>query len=719
MDILDIDIETYSTVELKKANVYRYVEDPAFEVMMAGWSLNESPIEVWEGEPDIDRIPGLWDPEVKKVAHNAGFERVCLSRMRGMPVGEYLPPEDWFDTLAIAAEYGLPRSLDALAKALGVTPKDTAGTRLINLFCKPYRGKRVMAHQKPIQWKEFGAYCRQDVSTLQEVRQKLPGWPSEFERELWYVDQRINDRGIRVDLAMARMAHEAAEANTVEAEREVIRISGVENPGSTKQLGIWTASRDAPMQNWQALTVSNMLMRSDLSEDVRNVLELRQELALVTSNKYIAALRSVSCDGRLRGQFVFHAAHTGRWSSRGVQLHNLAKKSFVREDEDGEEITDWGTINAKILDLLLGLGAAPEELKKLVRPMFLVDGTISDLSAIEARILAWLSGEQWVLDAFLTGRDLYVETAERMGGGMGRPEGKIAVLAAGYQGSVGSFRNMGYGGRQCPFDGIKQIKVKDPRTGREYEKVFEDVVEHGRAFLENTDVGYASSEAIEDFLTKARKKRMPIEDIESAIRGHLAEVARDPEHKCDVGIKKIVNAWREANDHIRQFWYELERKFLDGGVVGTGKITVEVWNGMRNGRRFSHRRVHLPSGRVLTYRDVRKSTRVDPETGEDEVDDYGRKRLHLSYRHVQGYRDYTYGGRLTENVTQAVARDILADAMIRLDQAGYPMVAHIHDEVVVESQDKGGIREVMRTGPAWAEGLPLDASADITARYTK
>jgi DNA polymerase len=467
MDILDIDIETYSTVDLKKSNVYAYSEDPAFEVLMAGWSLNGSPVEVWEGENDIAKIPGLFDPDVKKVAHNAGFERVCFSRMAGLPVGQYLPPEQYTCTLALAALHGFPRSLDALAKFLKTEQKDSAGTRLINLFCKPYRGKRVMPEQKPEQWEEFKQYCGQDVVTMQSIRNhpRFPGWPMDgFERQLWYVDQRINDRGMRMDLDIARAATEVAKENNAELERQFIEITGIENPNSGPQVNAWLEEAEYPLPNLQAPTIADALTMPDLPDKVEKALELRQELALVAHRKFEAVLRGVSCDGRLRGQFMYHAAHTGRWTSRGVQVHNLPRLSFEDKDPETGEKFYSDELEQNAIDHLLMLDIAdPVTLKKMVRPMILLDGVTSDFSAIEARVLAWLAGEDWVTQAFVEGRDLYVETAERMGGGMGRPEGKIAVLAAGYQGSVGSFRNMGYGGRRrCPYDTAKQRRRTYP-----------------------------------------------------------------------------------------------------------------------------------------------------------------------------------------------------------------------------------------------------------------
>lgn len=669
MDVLELDIETYSAVDLPKANVYAYSEDPSFEVLMCAWSLNDSPIEVAEDEGAIFEIPGLWDPDVKKVAHNAGFERVCFSRMRGMPVGEYLSPEEWFCTMAVASEYGLPRGLDALAKVLGAEAKDSAGARLISLFCKPNKhGVRNRPEDHPEKWEEFLAYCAQDVSTLQDVRRRMPGWPNAFERELWYVDQKINDRGMRVDAALAKAASEAAAVNAKEAEAEVISLTGVENPGSTQQLGKWAESVGLDMPNWQAETVTDKIKETD-DPTIRRVLELRQELALVASNKFLAALRSTSMDGRLRGQFMFHAAHTGRWSSRGVQVHNLPRLSFTYKDADGEKHYDHVAEDIAI-NILLRCGGVtvPEDLKRLVRPMFIIDGAISDFSAIEARVLAWLAGEEWVLQAFRENRDLYVETAERMGGGMGRPEGKIAVLAAGYQGSVGSFRNMGYGGRKCARDTVKA------RRGQ-----------------------------MSDVAWEIEKQR--VKTLQEA--GHEAELLRDPNHKCDYEIKEIVDAWRDANNNIRQFWYDLERKFWEGGIVGAGKIRVEV--------KGSRRLIHLPSGRVLMYHDVRKVRTKETNEITGEV----TSRVQIAYRHVQGYMEKTYGGRLTENVTQAVARDLLADAMIRLDKAGYPIVGHVHDEAIVESKDLDGINAIMSVGPDWSEGLPMAAAGFLTYRYKK
>lgn len=713
MDVLDIDIETYSTVELKKANVYAYVEDPEFEVLMCGWSLNGSPVEVYDSHAEFqDRlreVPGLWDPDVRKVAHNAGFERVCLSRYDGRPTGDYLPAREWLDTAALAALHGYPRSLDGWARALGAAPKDSAGTRLINLFSKPYRGRRVMAEERPEQWAEFMSYCGQDVATMQEARLRMGrAWPEDgFERDLWYLDQEINDRGMRVDLALARAAARAALENNARMEEEVRDLTGVDNAGSVPQVRAWLLENGAPLPDLQATTVADWLSRSDLPDAARRVLELRQELALVAHRKFEAALRGASPDGRLRGQFVYHAAHTARWSSRGVQVHNMPRLSFEYRDEDGEKRYDVLAEDIALEALRLGLGGTPETLKKCVRPMFLGPLGQSDFSAIEARVLAWNAGEQWVLDAFSEGRDLYVETAERMGGGMGRPEGKIAVLAAGYQGSVGSFRNMGYGGRRCPRDTAQQIPYKDPRTGKEHRRSpggLAGEVERMRADRA------VPAEVVAELEEVLRRHDRVVEE------GRLAELLRDENHKCDDEIRAIVEAWRDANPRIRQFWYDLESAFWRGGEVG--RVEVQVRRGVDGNA--SERWIVLPSGRAMKYRGVHRR-RV--EVLDDEGRKTGRTKQQLYYRHVNGYGEKTYGGRLTENVTQAIARDLLADAMLRLDAAGFYLVGHVHDEALADA-DRPGFdldlyKRIMATPPAWAADMPMDASAAVLERYRK
>lgn len=641
---LRIDFETFSDVDLRDTTVYRYVDSPDFEIMFAWWGYSKDDIRLALGIEEILAIPGLFDPDIVKVAHNAAFERVCLSAASGLPVGEYLAPEDWHDTAAVAVEKGYPRSLDELAIALGGERKDTAGTRLINLFCKPDRnGRRIGPKDRPEDWERFLAYGRQDVRTLFDVDEALGDFPTEDERDTYLADQRINDRGIAVDLDLASAAVEAAEDNRMVQELEIMRISGVSNPGSQPQMLSWLRERGMKITDLQAATVERLLER-DLDPDVRRVLELRQELALVAAKKFTAAINGANSDGRLRGQFLFFGAHTGRWAGRGVQLHNLPRASIKLDPETEAGIRAKGLkpkeeaaaiesalaakTEAAILDLKLGAGADASTLKALVRPMLVGPFTVADYSAIEARVVAWLAGEEWVLEAFRQGRDIYVETAGRMtteSHAYTRSDGKIAVLALGYNGAVNSLRAMG-------------------ATGS---------------------------------------------DDELAV---------------------IVRAWREANPEIVRLWRKLGDAFYRGGPAGD-LLVVE-----KDG---DDRRIVLPSGRAIVYHRCRFEW-VEGRFG---------KTLSMSFSDpkLRGAYTRTYGGRLVENVTQAVARDILAGALVRADKLGIKIVGHIHDEVVHEFVSVGkfeghsiiSLRSLMTAPFAWSKGLPIDAAGFTADRYKK
>lgn len=607
MTTLYIDIETYSTTDIKRG-VYRYSEDPEFLILMAAWAIDDDPTQVAIGHEEIAAIPHLLDGSnvVVRVAHNAQFERVCLSRLAALPVGSYLPPEAWEDTMALMAEWGYPQSLEDGAKALGAEPKDGAGKDLIRWFCQPARnGKRRLPEDHPEKWAAFVEYCRQDVDTMRDMHKRLlakhGAWPTEQERQVWIADQKVNDRGITVDLELAAHAVEAASANTEEAKAEARAITGVENPNSPAQLLGWFGGL---LPDLKAGTVRDALARDDLTADQRRVLELRQGMALTAHKKFQVALDAASPDGRLRGGFRFFGAHTGRWAGRGLQFQNMPRAGFSSEVEQ----------DAALLDLRLGLGADPHTLKALVRPLLQGPFTVCDYSAIEARVVAWLAGESWALEAFAEGRDIYVETANRMGGGMGRKEGKVAVLALGYNGGVGSLRAMG-----------------------------------GDAL---------GGEAV---------------------------------------LQRIVDQWRGTNRNIVRLWGRLERAFYYGGQAGD-RLTVEADG--------SDRLVRLPSGRAVVYHQVR--------AGRD-----GR----LSFQDPKlRWRTETYGGRLVENATQAVARDVLGAALVRLVEEGHRVVGHVHDEVIVESSPSSSleaVRELMVTPTEWSDGLPLAAAGYTCGRYRK
>jgi len=669
-DTLYVDIETRATVDLRKTNVYRYTEDPHFSILMAAWAVNDTPVQVAVGTQAVQAAIGhlLRDSTVRKVAHNAQFERVCFSRFIGYPTGQYLHPRQWDDTAARAAVHGYPRKLDLLAHALGGEKKDVAGTLLINWWCKPdpKTGQFRRPEDHPAKWEAFVEYCRQDVVVLREVDRKLPEWPSSMERLVWQADQLINDRGMAMDMELAQAAVNAVQVNAARMRQEITLLTGVENPTSHPQFSAWVKEQRLPLPDLKSTTVEKALS-GNLTAVQRRALELRLDLALTASKKYGAAMAEVSSDGRVRGGFRYHGAHTGRWAGRGVQLHNLPRHAF--KDELEEDLA--------ILNLKLGRGASPDALKRLVRPLFTGPFTVVDYSAIEARVVAWLAGEQWVLDAFAGGRDIYVETAQRIFGvsldqarTVYRPAGKVAVLALGYNGGTKSMRAM-TGGDICVKDGPHGCAMDEEDAAATFDREH-----HSARGSGDRDAG-----------TVARA----VQAAQEAGHFHVAD------------LRLIVDQWREANGAIVGLWKDLERAFLTGGTVGDHLVVEAPEEDVRI--------LRLPSGRGITYREVQFKWVTDK---------WDRRRRRASYLDpVQGTRTATYGGKLVENATQAVARDVLAEALVRLHRQGLPVVAHVHDEVIVESTDMNAVHAAVVQPPRWAEGLPIGGDGFITERYRK
>ena len=617
---LYIDIETRSRVDLKKSNVYRYCEDPDFAFLMTWYAIDDGPLQLALTPEDTYNIPGLWDPAVEKIAHNAPFERICFSALKRnwffeLEEFEYLDPEHWTDTMALAGMHGHPRSLEQLAHAITGEKKDSAGTALITFFCKPNRqGKFNLPEDHPEKWQQFLEYGRQDVVVLREIERALPTWPNEAERNAYMTDQHINDTGIAVDMDLVRAAITVGGRNAEAQVAEFCEITGVDNPNSGPQVKAWFEEQGSPVPDLTKETVEALLKQAEPGTTIHRVLELRQELALVASKKYQAVVDRINPDNRLRGNYTFFGAHTGRWTGKGVQFQNLPSATI--KPEEGQDVDV--AIQAAALDVLMDCDVDAHTLKALVRAMFVGPFTVVDYAAIEARVLAWLAGESWALRAFEAGRDIYVETAERMGG-MTRKEGKVAVLALGYNGGVNSLRAMGAEGT-------------------------------------------------------------------------------DPQ------LKKLVYQWRDANENIVQMWQEMEAAFLVGDRAVGDHMYVD-----RDG---SDRQIVLPSGRGITYHNVGTRWQDGP---------YGRKRV-ITFTDPAKfpYKGTTYGGRLSENVTQAVARDILSEALVRLDSRGHKVVGHVHDEILVEGLSSvEDITKIMVEQPLWAEGLPLSAEGFTCPRYRK
>ncbi len=467
MHTLHIDIESYSGTDLKECGLFKYVEDPAFEVMLIGYSVDGGPVNVIDCVAgDLDAEADLYDmlvsPDYIKYAHNAQFERTCLAKWADEP----MPPEQWRCTMVHALTCGLPASLAAVGEALGLPAdkqKDKQGKALIDYFCKPCKptkanGGRVRnlpAHD-PDKWRLFIEYNRQDVVTEMEIDKRLEQINKAPEREqhLWELDQRINDYGIRVDVPMVEKIVGYDDQRSEELMAEAKQITGLSNPNSRAQLKGWLAKQGVGVDTLRKEDISELLQMG-LTDKARRVLEIRQALGKTSTAKYSKMLDAVNADGRLRGILQFYGANrSGRWTGKLVQVHNLARNSLPDLDL-AREITAAGDFD----ELQTLYGETSFIFSELVRTAFVPSEghkfVVSDFSAIEARVVAWVAGEQWVLDAFKAGEDIYCKTASMMyhvpvekhgQNAELRQKGKIAVLACGYQGGVGAMRQMDKGG---------------------------------------------------------------------------------------------------------------------------------------------------------------------------------------------------------------------------------------------------------------------------------
>lgn len=441
---LHLDIETYSTVDLKKNTVYRYVEDEEWMILICSWCIGQGEIHTAYGHEEIKEIPGLFDPAVKKIAHNSDFERINFSALKGLPVGTYIDPEEYIDTAVLASLWGYPRSLKGFCKVVGGEAKDEAGGRLIKMFSVPNRkGGRTLPEERPADWDAYVEYNRQDVISMRDNIYRLgKGFPSAEEYEAWITATRINDRGVKIDTALAGAAHRQYEANKKKDLARVKEITGLDNPNSVQQFKGWLADLGFEMESIDKAHVAELLERDDLPDEVREAVEHKQLAALSAATKYVIAQGSTNSDGRLRGTIKYSNANTGRMTGVTLSPHNLPRDHFT--DAEGEHDTE--AEQAAIDKLLVGVHVGSEDLKKLVRPLLMGPFTVSDYSAIEARLTAWAAGEDEVLDAFRKGKDIYVATAERMGGekaGFDRQRGKAATLGCGFGGGAGALLNLG------------------------------------------------------------------------------------------------------------------------------------------------------------------------------------------------------------------------------------------------------------------------------------
>ena len=470
--IMGVDIETYSSNDLIESGVYKYVEAPDFEILMIGFKFDDedevkqvdlkSPTlhtSYEEQRTLMEFRKALYDPKVLKTAFNANFERTCLAKW----TKKEMPPEQWSDTAVIALELGLPRSLAEVGLALGLPEdklKDPQGKALIRFFsvpCKPTKANgnrtRNLPQHDPEKWELYLKYNKQDVVTEQEIRNVLlsKGGLADSEQELWSLDQRMNDNGVRIDIDMVEKIVGYDEQRKEELLNEARALTGLENPNSLAQLKAWLATYDIDMPSVTKDTIAKALANDKLPANIRRVLTIRQALGKTSTAKYSTMLNAVCEDERIKGILQFYGANrSGRWAGRLVQIHNLAKNKLPDLNLARDLVKDGDFDTLQTL-----FGETSFVFSELVRTAFIPSEgcrfIVSDFAAIEARVISWLSGEEWRLEAFREGKDIYCETASRMyhvpvvkhgENGELRQKGKVAELACGYQGGVGAMKQM-------------------------------------------------------------------------------------------------------------------------------------------------------------------------------------------------------------------------------------------------------------------------------------
>lgn len=661
---LFIDIETYSSFDIKKTGHYRYVESPDFEIMLICWALNDGPVHAIDlMNPDKDLILELnqfWqlyeNPHIEKHSHNATFERNCFDRLfpeKKRPISE------WYCTAIKSAYCGLPLSLGQISDALnlGEIGKKKTGKALIRYFCMPCKPTKTnggrtrnLPEHAPEKWNEFIDYCVYDVKAERTIDTTLePYVIPDFERNNYIVDQKINDRGVKVNMPLVQNAIRIS-ANAKDLLIDSAKLlTGLGNPNSLPQLKGWIKEKTGVEVKSLAKDKLGDLLSSDVDEDVKKMLTIRRKLSKASVKKYDAMLNCVCDDGRIRGLLQFYgASRTGRWAGRLVQVQNLPRNKM-----EGNELgfaRDSLLNYSDIFDLLYD--DTNKVLSELIRTAFEADGNkilaVSDFSAIEARVLAWLAGEKWRLEVFETHGKIYEASASQMfgvpideitKGSDLRQKGKVAELALGYQGGHRAMETMG---------GAK--------------------------------MGLSEEE-----------------------------------------MKQIVKVWRRSNKAISNFWYKVEKACKQALIMPNKKI-VPLPLKKRLGFLYDGKilRIYLPSGRHLSYWEpVIKRGKF----GKDQITYMGVNQTTRKWE-----RQQTYGGKLTENIVQAVARDMLAHSLHLLDRNHWPVVMSVHDEAVCEvgesysgrkKYDLDNLNKLMSIPPGWAADFPLKAAGFISKYYMK
>lgn len=653
---LSIDIETKSSVDITKAGAYRYAQSEDFEILLFACKYDEEDVQLVDltaGESIPEWIlTALMNPNVIKHAYNAAFEWYCLNT-----AGYRTPLEQWNCTMIHGLYCGYTAGLDATGKAIGL-PQDkqklSTGKALIRYFCTPCKPTKSnggrswnLPKHAPEKWELFREYCKQDVVTENEILKRLQAFPvPKEEQRLWRMDILMNAYGVRVDTNLIAGALAIDSHSTECLTAEAFRITGLSNPNSATQLQQWLSGKGVDIPNLQKATVEEYLQREDLPDDARKILEIRQQLGKTSIKKYVAMDTAKGADDRVRGLTQFYGANrTGRWAGRLVQLQNLPRNYLKTLDYARNLVKDKNYDGIKLL-----YGNVPDTLSQLIRTAFIPsDGNkfvVADFSAIEARVIAWLAGEQWVNEVFATHGKIYEATASQMFHvpiekiAKGNPEyslrqkGKVATLALGYQGGTAALIAMG------------------------------------------------------------------------ALNMGLTEEE----------LPDIVQRWRSANPRIRDLWYAVEQAALTTmqtaqpqGIYG---LIFRYEGDLVYGQSFLT--VQLPSGRKLFY--------PKPFLQENQ---FGKMAIHY-YTVGQQTRKWevasTYGGKMTENIVQAIARDCLAETLKRIDRMGLQVVFHVHDEVIIDAPASITVDEIcdlMAEPIPWAPGLILKGAGFESDYYMK
>lgn len=657
MRTMGVDIETYSSANIKESGVYAYAAAPDFEILLIGYQMDGGPVQVidltdplYDPEDFSEFWAALVDPGMVKTAYNANFERTCLAAWTGKP----MPPEQWRCTAVHAATLGLPGNLAGVGAALGLPQdkqKDAAGKRLIDYFCKPCRPTKAnggrtrnLPEHAPEKWEQFVEYNRQDVVAEAAIKAQLAVYKiPAAEQQLWNLDQRMNDNGVLLDMDLADKIIRYDEIYRRRLMEEAGELTGLENPNSLNQLKDWFLS--TYQMEIKSITkdtipqIKEELEKLPGAEPAIRMLRIRQELGKTSVKKYQAMSQAVCPDGRLRGVLQFYGANrTGRWAGRIVQVHNLPQNKIPDLDLARQLVKDE---DFETLELLFE--GVPFVFSQLIRTTFIPSPdcrfVVSDFSAIEARVTAWLADEQWRLDVFNGHGKIYEASAAQMfhvpiesvkKGSKLRQQGKVAELALGYGGGFGAMKKMDKAGT--------------------------------------------------------------IPDDE---------------------IPMIISNWRKASPRICKFWYNVE---------GAAKAAMEERRTvkLKHGITFSYINhilfIGLPSGRKLAYYNAR-------------IEDGKKGKPVITYEGVDQEtkawgRNDTWGGKLVENIVQAVARDCLAETIKRVSSAGYQIVMHVHDEIIVDvpKADTGALQtitDIMAQPLSWAPGLPLRGDGYETDYYRK